>query len=469
MLYDVFICHASEDKDAFVRPLAEALRARHIEVWYDEFSLTVGDSLRQAIDRGLLNSQFGIVVLSPAFFRKRWTQRELNGLVAREMHESRELVLPIWHGVNHAEIIQHSPPLADAYAINSASGMDSVIAELLKRLRPEESPLIVAREFLINKGVTPPIVTDEWWLDIVEFKEGALRNPDLNADYRWIFPLPYDAPDHGKERGLNIAWTALQLDWMHEGAEHKYCQLTHPERIHHYLRKWPGLLECGRNNASVLALYAPQLTIKGFDEGLADEFDNLLEVSYADSLQFFSYSEPDTIDSKEPLCGEAIAWRHPNFGNYTDGELASSFINAHTHSYSRQVHAGFTCLIWLLTDAANWLPASHRTRLINGMRSSTYWWASPNHVGDNPFLEALWRSTKKAFRFTREVRSGLDELVRGALSELGIAESVAAISRRFMEGGFVEGYFDEQTRIREIRAQGEKRSSKPAKKCKQDI
>jgi hypothetical protein len=259
LLYDLFICHAKEDKDDFVRPLAEALRARHIEVWYDEFSLRVGDSLREAIDRGLANSQYGIVVLSPAFFRKRWTQRELNGLVAREMHERRELVLPVWHGVGHAEIIKHSPPLADAYAINSASGMDAVVTKLLKRLRPEESPLIVARDFLINKGVTPPIVTDEWWLDVVEFKEG-LRFPDLNVGHRWIFPLPYDEPDYGKERGLNIAWTALQLDWMEEGSTQKYCQLTHPERIHRYLRKWPGLLECSRANVSVLALYAPQLT-----------------------------------------------------------------------------------------------------------------------------------------------------------------------------------------------------------------
>src|ERR1700688_1605613 len=133
LLHDVFICHASEDKDDFVRPLAQALRERHIEVWYDEFSLRVGDSLRQAIDRGLANSQFGIDVLSPAFFRKRWPQRELNGLVTREMHENRELVLPIWHGVDHAEIIKHSPPLADVRAIRSASGMDSVVAELLKR------------------------------------------------------------------------------------------------------------------------------------------------------------------------------------------------------------------------------------------------------------------------------------------------------------------------------------------------
>lgn len=60
--------HASEDKAALARPLAERLRAEHVEVWYDEFSLSVGDSLRRSIDRGLSQSRFGIVVLSPSFF-----------------------------------------------------------------------------------------------------------------------------------------------------------------------------------------------------------------------------------------------------------------------------------------------------------------------------------------------------------------------------------------------------------------
>jgi hypothetical protein len=53
MLHDAFICHASEDKADFVRPLAERLREERIEIWYDEFSLRIGDSLRQSIDRGL--------------------------------------------------------------------------------------------------------------------------------------------------------------------------------------------------------------------------------------------------------------------------------------------------------------------------------------------------------------------------------------------------------------------------------
>lgn len=104
-MHDVFICHASEDKDDFVRPLAEALRAHHLDVWYDEFALTLGDSLREAIDRGLAESRFGIVVLSRHFFRKRWPKRELNGLIARKIAEDRQLVLPIWHRIDRDEIL----------------------------------------------------------------------------------------------------------------------------------------------------------------------------------------------------------------------------------------------------------------------------------------------------------------------------------------------------------------------------
>lgn len=466
MLYDVFICHASEDKDDFVRPLAEALRGHHIEVWYDEFSLRVGDSLRQTIDRGLANSRFGIVVLSPAFFRKRWTQRELNGLVAREMHEGRELVLPIWHGTTQADILKHSPPLADAYAVNSAGGIDSVVAELLKILRPEASPLIVAREFLISRGMTPPIVTDEWWLDVVEFKEGELRFPDLNVDHRWIFPLPFGPNESGKERGVNIAWTALQLDWMAEATEQKYCQLTHPDRIHQYLRKWPGLLECARANPDILALYVPQLTIRGFDDGLSDVFDGLLSLSYEDSLSFFSYSNPKTVDGNAPLCGEAIAWRHQQFGNYTDGELSDSFISAHDAHYSREVHDGFACLIWLLTDAANWLPKNHRDRLKSGMRMSTYRWLnfSESLNQESSFRDALWKRRKSTFQFTRGVRADLEGVVAAALNALGISENVATISSRFIEGGFVDGYYDEQRRLQEERRRIQK-SALPEKQA----
>jgi hypothetical protein len=49
----LFISHASEDKEDFVRPLAETLQQLGVKVWYDEFTLKVGDSLRRKIDSGL--------------------------------------------------------------------------------------------------------------------------------------------------------------------------------------------------------------------------------------------------------------------------------------------------------------------------------------------------------------------------------------------------------------------------------
>jgi len=114
--YDAFICHASEDKKSIVRPLAAALDELRFRVWYDEFELKVGDSLRQSIDKGLVNSRYGIVILSKAFFAKDWPQYELNGLTAREI-DGEKVILPVWHGVTKADILEYSPPLADKVAV----------------------------------------------------------------------------------------------------------------------------------------------------------------------------------------------------------------------------------------------------------------------------------------------------------------------------------------------------------------
>ena len=81
--FDAFISHASEDKDTVVRPLAMALQGAGLSVWYDEFELRIGDSLRRKIDKGLASSRFGVVVLSQAFFSKDWPNYELDGLVTR--------------------------------------------------------------------------------------------------------------------------------------------------------------------------------------------------------------------------------------------------------------------------------------------------------------------------------------------------------------------------------------------------
>jgi len=132
--WDVFISHASEDKDAIARPLANALGARGLKVWFDEATLTLGDSLRQSIDRGLARSQYGIVILSEAFFSKHWPQRELDGLDAREVNGVK-VILPVWHSVDQATVARHSPTLAGRLAVSTSRGMAAVVEEILRALK----------------------------------------------------------------------------------------------------------------------------------------------------------------------------------------------------------------------------------------------------------------------------------------------------------------------------------------------
>jgi TIR domain len=128
--WDVFISHASEDKDAIARPLAEAFRARGMEVWYDEYTLRVGDSLRKSIDTGLAGCKFGVVILSPYFFNKHWPEQELNGLANREVH-GKKVILPIWHNINHYDVSAFSPTLADRVGVPSTRGLEHVVDELM--------------------------------------------------------------------------------------------------------------------------------------------------------------------------------------------------------------------------------------------------------------------------------------------------------------------------------------------------
>ncbi|WP_396434473.1 DnaB-like helicase C-terminal domain-containing protein [Limnohabitans sp.] len=135
MEFDIFISHASEDKEAVARPLAEQLRQRGLRIWMDETEIKLGDSLRRSIDRGLSKSTYGLVVLSPDFLRKEWPQKELDGLVARE-DGAEKVILPVWHNVTRAEVVSFSPPLGDKLAVLTSMGLPHVVDEILKVLDP---------------------------------------------------------------------------------------------------------------------------------------------------------------------------------------------------------------------------------------------------------------------------------------------------------------------------------------------
>lgn len=140
MDYDVFISHASEDKQDVAQPLAEMLTGLGLKVWFDGSELKLGDSLRQSIDHGLAKSRFGVVVLSESFFSKEWPQMELDGLFASETGRGGKVILPIWHNISPELIQKYSPLVAARLAARTTDGLYFAaqrIAEIVENNRSD--------------------------------------------------------------------------------------------------------------------------------------------------------------------------------------------------------------------------------------------------------------------------------------------------------------------------------------------
>ena len=146
--WDVFLSHASEDKETVALPLTEALRRLGVRVWLDKFQIEIGDSLRQKIDEGLANSRFGVVILSEVFLTKHWTGRELDALWALND------VLPVWHEIDKKTLVKYSPLLAGKVSISTSEGIDVVAQTIAARVfKPrddsQEGYSQIARDFAV--------------------------------------------------------------------------------------------------------------------------------------------------------------------------------------------------------------------------------------------------------------------------------------------------------------------------------
>lgn len=439
MQHDVFICHASEDKDAVARPLAEALRERHIDVWYDEFSMNVGDSLREAIDRGLASCRYGVVIVSPAFFQKRWPQREMNGLVAREMSEGRKLVLPIWHDVELSDVVAYSPPLADVVATRSSAGLDRICADLLRTIRPDESPLLVARDELIRFGCSPPPISDEWWLDMAEGQEHAVSSMWYVP---WRFPLPEKLGSQGRRRGLNIAWTALQREWQDIAEHHRICQITHPDEVLAFVRGDPALTEAAHKDPRYLANYAPQLLIPEFSAEFSKDFDALLKESET------QWRTKRAGRFSGTLCERELALRHSEFGRHSPEQVAKKWMLGQGFDHSAAIYDELEYIFWLLAPDSGWLPDSIRSFLIEGFKRRAVW--DRDFVGERgAFSDALYRARRTPLKWTGAIKKDLKEVVGVAVRKMGLSADPGVIVDRFVEEDFV-GVLDQIERERAV-------------------
>ena len=133
--YDVFISHASEDKEAVARPLANKLREMGLLVFFDESEIEVGAQLMKSLDSGIHKSKYGVILLSPDFIRKKWTKYELDELLQLSNSTAKKL-FPLWYNVNEAQLQAWSAPIANHVALPiDGKNIDDVALKLARAMR----------------------------------------------------------------------------------------------------------------------------------------------------------------------------------------------------------------------------------------------------------------------------------------------------------------------------------------------
>lgn len=138
--YDVFISHASKDKEDLIEELYHSLSKLGISIFYDKESLEWGDNWKERILNGTKRAEFAIIVISENFFDREWTERELSEFLNRQNRNGQKLILPIVHNITMQQLQKKYPNVADIQAIDSSKYNCDQIAllfarQLIKRLK----------------------------------------------------------------------------------------------------------------------------------------------------------------------------------------------------------------------------------------------------------------------------------------------------------------------------------------------
>jgi len=131
-LRDVFLCHAWDDRQGSAKELHDLLEARGVRVWFSEKDLGLGVPMMRAIDKGLVNSRVGIVLVTPAMLRRLPAEgiadKELSALLRRER------LVPVVHGTTYEELEKVSLLLASRAGLNTAEESMAQVAAKIAEL-----------------------------------------------------------------------------------------------------------------------------------------------------------------------------------------------------------------------------------------------------------------------------------------------------------------------------------------------
>lgn len=131
-LRDIFLCHAWDDRKGVAKELHDLLESLGVSVWFSEKDVLLGTNLLREIDKGLVKSRVGIVLVTPSFLDRiageGIADKELSALLATD------LLVPIIHGTTYEELRDASPLLGSRSGLNTAEDPITNIAAKLAEL-----------------------------------------------------------------------------------------------------------------------------------------------------------------------------------------------------------------------------------------------------------------------------------------------------------------------------------------------
>lgn len=377
------------------------------------------------------------------------------------------MILPIWLDVSKEDIMQYSPSLADLYAVKASAGISEAVRELLKAIKPQGSSLLVARDILIEAGLHPPVVTDDWWHRAIDY---CGSNPEEDTFQeamgwgRWGFPLPRRG-NTAMENGRRIAFAVMQVNWQDIAVKKRISQVSHPSVVLDFIKVTPGLTEACLSHPHYLAAYAPQLTIRGFGEDFESVFDELLQWSRQRQAELLAQSPRCgtglTIDGTVPTCDELFALCDPEFGRYDPAIIACHFVQGEAiNGPPVKVYEFIDYIAWLLSSKSSWMPEMTRAFLTQGMKEWAVWpWHQHTHPQDEfdfvsndatgSLLDSLCRRrTPSSFVLTKAIRQDISSRLEHSRCILDLPETGDELTGLFLAKDFIGAWIIENNERR---------------------
>ncbi len=108
------------------------LEARGVSVWFSEKDVALGTPLLREIDKGLVKSRVGIVLVTPALLRRLpaagVADKELSAVLATEQ------LVPIVHNTTYEALRNVSPLLASRSGLSTGEDTMATVADKLAEL-----------------------------------------------------------------------------------------------------------------------------------------------------------------------------------------------------------------------------------------------------------------------------------------------------------------------------------------------